>query len=314
MANRTTFYLPSTNNKNQLHVMMWQPQSSKPRCILQISHGMIEHIERYDEFASYLTSKGILVIGNDHLGHGRSVNSPEELGYFNAEDGSKTVVDDLHTITLFAKEAFPNVPYFLLGHSMGSFLARRYLMTYGNELDGAIIMGTGQFPPLAVKCGLAILALLKKIKGDTYRSKTLSNLGFGSYNNAFKPTRTTHDWLSKNTESIDRYLADPLCTFLFTLNGYETLLNTFGFIGDKKNIAKLPKHLPLFFVAGEDDPVGGQGKMVIKIYETYRDSGITDISLKLYPNDRHEILNELDRFTVYSDIYEWLERQLLKLD
>jgi len=299
-------YIPSTNGKNQLHILMWIPDGA-PRAILQLSHGMVEHIRRYEEFATYLANRGILVIGNDHLGHGLSVNNLDELGYFNAPDSSKTVVDDLHQVTLYVKKHYPNIPCFLLGHSMGSFMARRYLMTYGSDLKGAIIMGTGQFPNLLVSIGLYILKFLKKWKGDHYRSQLINQLSFGSYNNQFKPTRTTHDWLSKNTESIDAYLADPYCTFLFTLNGYETLLRTFHFIGDKSNIIKIPKDLPLLFVAGKDDPVGGKGKVVMQIYNLYTSLGLRTTKLKLYEADRHEILNELDYATVFKDIYNWLE-------
>ena len=306
MISTNELYIPSTNGTNQLHVLMWIPKEA-PRVILQLSHGMIEHIRRYEAFGEYLAGRGILVIGNDHLGHGYSTNNEDELGYFNAEDGSKTLVDDLYQITLFAKKQYPNTPYFLLGHSMGSFLARRYLMTYGNELNGAIIMGTGQFPKAVTCLGLHILKLLKKVKGAHYRSQLLSDLGFGSYNKQFAPTKTTHDWLSRDNFSNEAYLLDPYCTFLFTLNGYETLLRTFRFIGDESHIKQIPKDLPLFFVAGKEDPVGVNGKVVQQIYDLYTKLGLHTTELKLYENDRHELLHELDSTTVFRDIYNWLD-------
>ena len=310
MIHEIEIFLPSTNKKNQLHVVIWEPKDTPVKCILQLSHGMIDHIYRYKEFASYLAARGVLVIGNDHLGHGKTVKSSEEFGYFDAEDGSKTVVDDLHTVTRYAKEKYPNLPYFLLGHSMGSFIARRYLMTYGKELDGAIIMATGQFPVPLVNIGLPILQILKKLKGSHYRSKLLNKLVFSSFNKQFKPTQTEYDWLSKNKASIDAYRADPLCNYIFTLNGYETLLRSFDFIGRKSNIRRIPKNLPIFFVVGSEDPLSQNGKIVTKIFHQYKALGIQNIKLNLYPSDRHELLQELDRHTIFEEIYGWIMHEM----
>lgn len=300
-------YIPSTNGKNQLHVWIWKSTDKEPKAVLQISHGMVEHIARYKKFAQYMAERGIIVVGNDHLGHGGSVASEAEFGYFNASNPSQTVVADLYAVTQYMKNLYPDLPYFLLGHSMGSFMARRYLMTYGKVLNGAIIMGTGQFPRLAVALCKPILAVLKKIKGGYYRSIKLNQLSFGNFNNQFNATRTTHDWLSRNEVAIDEYLSDPQCNFLFTLNGYETILQTFAFIGKHQNINKIPKKLPIIFMAGREDPVGENGVIVREIYKQYQRFGMEQVELKIYDQDRHELLHELDRLTVFHDIYNWLE-------
>ena len=306
MVERSEFFIPSTNEHNNLRVMMWKP-TGNILAVLQISHGMIEHIERYNDFANYLARRGFLVVGNDHLGHGKSVSNNEELGYFNAPNSSKTVVDDLHKLTLLIKSEYQNLPYFLLGHSMGSFMARRYIMTYGNELDGAIIMGTGEKPSAVLASGKLLIRLMSLFKPMTYRSKLIEQISFWSYNKKFEPKRTKTDWLSRDTAQVDAYTQDPLCNFTFTLNGYQTLFDVLSFIRRAQNIKQIPKDLPIFMVSGTDDPVGDYGKTVTKIYNTYKDLGIQDINLKLYQSARHEILNELDREAAYENILNWLK-------
>lgn len=307
MVQKIKFFIPSTNKYNHLNTIIWKPTGTI-LAILQISHGMIEHIERYDEFANYLAQRGFLVVGNDHLGHGKSVRNQNEFGYFNASDSSKTVVDDLHQLTVLIKSKYPDLPYFLLGHSMGSFLARRYIMTYGNELNGTIIMGTGHQPAIALGTGKLLIRLISLFKPMTYRSKLIEQACFGTYNNKFKPRRTKSDWLSQDTAVVDAYIQDPFCNFTFTLNGYLTLFNTLSFIRCTKNIKKIPKDLPIFIVAGSNDPVGNFGRMVQKVYNCYKKIGIQDISLKLYKHARHELLNELHKDQVYIDIYTWLNK------
>lgn len=302
-------YIPSTNHKNQLHVVKWRPDD-KVKAILQISHGMIEHIKRYDDFARYLNSKGILVVGNDHLGHGKTANCEEELGYFDAEDSSQTVVNDLYEVTKHTKALYPDVPYFLLGHSMGSFMVRRYLMTYGMQLDGAIIMGTGHQSKAMLKMGKMTYKVLKLFKGPKYRSKLMTYCSIGHYNKGFAPNRTSCDWLSANQTNVDTYLKDAYCQFDFTINGYNTIFNTFLFINKPSNIAKIPNELPILFIAGEEDPVGNNGKGVKKVYEAFKKAGLSNLELKLYPKLRHEILNELDKEEVYQDIYRWIKKNI----
>lgn len=298
--------LPSNDGVHELHVVIWEPET-EVRAVLQISHGMTEMITRYDHFAEFLNTKGILVIGNDHLGHGETAGCDEDLGYFCPQNMSETVVKDLHSVTQYAKKEYPNVPYFLLGHSMGSFMARRYLMTYGEELTGAVIVGTGSQKRLVLVSGKIVSSLIQLFKGDRYRSKFLLLAAFGKYNERFKEAGHHCAWQTKDEKVWEFCANNKYCNFIFTVNGYKTLFDVLSFIQKKKNIAGIPKKLPIFMVAGMDDPVGNYGKDVQNIFETYQQTGIEDIRIKLYEGDRHEILNELDKDVVYHDIYSWLE-------
>lgn len=216
------------------------------------------------------------------------------------------VIADLYEVTRFAKKNYPNVPYFLFGHSMGSFMARRYIMTYGNELDGVIISGTGNQSGSVLKAGKIMVSLTKFFKGDRYRSKMLKNMFFSKFNDHIPNVRTSNDWLTKDETIVDKYNTDKYCTYSFTVNGYRTLLDVLSFIQNSDNIAKIPKDLPVFLISGEEDPVGNYGKEVKHVYEIYKKAGIKDISIKLYKNDRHELINETDKEDVYDDIRHWL--------
>lgn len=296
--------LPSNDGVHKLHVVVWQP-NGEPKAVLQLSHGMIEFIERYEGLAQYLNEQDILVIGNDHLGHGHTAGRDEDLGYFCPEHMSETVVKDLHTVTEYAKREYPGIPYFLLGHSMGSFMARRYLMTYGDELTGAILCGTGEQTSATLFAGKTAAGILGAFKGQRYRSEFIRKTSFKGYNDRFEK-RTENDWLTKDQSIVDWYNGHKFCTFGFTINGYKTLFEVLTYIQKQENYNKIPKNLPVYMIAGEDDPVGNYGEGVKHIYQQYKDSGIKDISIKLYPNDRHEILNELDKETVYEDVADWI--------
>ena len=299
----------SHDHKTLIHAVRWIPDQ-EVKGILQISHGMVEFIERYEEFAEYMTKKGFLVTGNDHLGHGDSVRSKDQYGFFNEKNGNAVLLLDLYQLQRKTKELYPNVPYFLMGHSMGSFLARQYLCLYGKELDGAIIMGTGYHSRFEAKLGMRLTKMIAAIKGWGYRSKFVNALAFGSYNRKFKPGRTDKDWLTKDEKIVDDYIKDERCQFLFTLNGYYNLFFSLAKLTNKDNIQKMPKNLPVLFVSGEDDPVGNFGKGVKKVVDTFKENGMKRVSCKMYPNDRHEILNELDRKKIYQDLYEWIQKTM----
>lgn len=306
---KTEFYFPSSDEIHDIHAIVWKPEGDV-RALVQISHGMIEYVDRYEELAEYLTARGILVFGNDHLGHGQSVMNEAEWGFFASEDASEKVVRDLHTLSLKVRKDYMNVPYILLGHSMGSFIARRYAMTYGTELDGAIFVGTGNQPSWLVGFGKNLVSFLSIFYGERYRSKLVEKMMFGSYNKRFAPVKTQYDWLSRNEENVEKYKNDKACTFLFTLNGYKTLFSTILFIEKKMNILKLPAKLPVLLLAGEDDPVGDYGKAVRQVYMIYKQRGIKDLSIKLYPKDRHEVLNEIDRKEVFAYLYQWIDKRI----
>ena len=298
----------STDGITKIHAILWMSDTVKPRGIVQLIHGMVEYIDRYDDFARFLTEQGYIVVGHDHLGHGESVTDPEKLGFIAEGDPSRVLLQDIHRLRIFMKMQHPALPYFMLGHSMGSYLLRRYLSTQGEGLAGAILTGTGQEADAACTAGLVMLRSMAKIHGWDYRDEKLKSL---LYNSNYKKFDTTGEdpeksWLTKRTDIVEAYYKNPLCTFSFTLNGYEALLSTVLFCNQKRNIQAIPKDLPILIASGEDDPVGALGKSVKKVYEMYVKAGITDVECKLYPEDRHEILNETDNSVVYADIVNWI--------
>ena len=306
MAVKREFTFASADGRTKIHGVEWRPEQGKPVAVLQIFHGMVEYIERYEEFASYLTDRGFLVIGNDHLGHGRSIVKKEDWGYFAEENGNEIVLQDLRRLHQKTAKRYPDLPYFILGHSMGSFLLRQYLCRYGDELDGAIIMGTGSQPLAALRFGQKLCRCMAKLRGWRYRWPFVDNLAFGGYNKHFQPARTDKDWLSRDERMVDAYLKDERCTFLFTLNGYYNLFRSIEDASRPENLQKMPKDLPVLFASGSADPVGNFGKGVEQVRKSFQAAGMEDVTWILYENDRHEILNETDRATIYKDLYAWL--------
>ncbi len=303
MADKREYRYPSVNGKNEIFSLKWE--ADQPVAVLQIIHGMQEFVDRYDDFANYLNTKGYVVVGEDHLGHGFSVNNEEEYGYF-GKTGSEDVLKDIHNLYEKTRREYPDLPYFFLGHSMGSFLVRQYIERYGEEVDGVIIMGTGWTDQNTLAAGKTVCNVISAFRGEKHRSKLVEGIAFGSYNDRC-PKRTRVDWLTKDEKIVDTYLKEPRDTFRFTVNGYKFLFNAIE--DEQKNIDKMPKDLPVFFVSGEEDPVGAYGKGVITSYTKFKEAGMTDVNIKLYPGDRHEILNELDRQQVYEDLYTWLENK-----
>ena len=309
MARTEHFYFASHAPGRQIHGVRWLPEG-QPRAVLQITHGMVEYIGRYQDFAQWLNERGFLVTGHDHLGHGNSIRTKADYGYFADEDANGTVLADVHRLTQLTKESYPGLPYFLLGHSMGSFYARQYLCQYGEELDGAIIMGTGCQPRMLVRAGKLLTTLVAAVKGWHHRSKLVTNVAFGGYNKRFEPVRTPKDWLTRDEAIVDAYIADERSSFIFTLNAYHAMFSGIDRLYDKNLLDRMPKDLPVFFVAGEEDPVGDFGKGVRQAVQMCRDAGVQRVDLKLYPKDRHEILNELDRQQVYEDLLCWMEEHM----
>ena len=299
------FFFLSACQTTQIHAITYLPDGPI-QGILQITHGMVEYIERYEEFAEYLTSRGFLVTGHDHLGHGSSINSQEDWGYFCENQGNQVLIDDIFQLLEITQKKYPTLPYFLLGHSMGSFYVRQFLCTHGNRLTGAIIMGTGFQPAFLVSAGKFLCSFIAIFKGWKYRCKLVDNMAFGSYNKRFQPSRTEKDWLSKDETKVNQYLAEPRCNFTFTLNAYYNMFHGISTLYRKKLLSQIPKSLPLFFVSGSEDPVGDFSKGVISAVKSLQKVGITNITLKLYEEDRHEILQEVDREIVFHDILQWM--------
>ena len=309
MYEKKEFFYPSASGDTQIHALVYLPKN-EIRAIVQIAHGMVEYIERYEEFADFLTSKGLLVTGNDHLGHGSSVTHKNRWGYFCEKNGNHVLLQDMYQLMTYTKKEYPGIPYFLLGHSMGSFYGRQFICEYGEHLHGAIIMGTGFPPLLTLKAGLFLCRFLAYNKGWEYRSSFVDHIAFGSYNKYFSPSETPKDWLTKDRKKVEEYLKEPRCNFTFTLNAYYNMFLGISRLHQKTFLKKAPSALPLLFVSGKEDPVGDFSKSVLSSVKSLRSIGMTNIITILYKNDRHEILNETDRDTVYLDILTWIEDQL----
>lgn len=308
MSQMTDFTLPSTVPGRTLHAFRCVPEG-EVRAIVQLSHGMVEFIDRYKPLAEYLAARGILVTGHDHLGHGGSIRTKDDYGYFAEPDGNRAVLDDLHAMTVLTKKLYPGVPYFLLGHSMGSFYARQYLCEYGDELDGAIIMGTGFQPKALVTLAKTVCRVLAIFFGWKHRSNLVKNLSFLGYNKGLEG-RTPHDWLNRDQSEVDKYRADERCMFTFTLNAYYSMFTGILRLYDTDFLNRMPKDLPLLFLAGDADPVGEQGKGVKRAIDSLKAVGVKNIELKFYPGARHELLVETNKLEVFADIGNWLDKQL----
>lgn len=306
MIKKEELYFDSRDNVNKIHAVQWIPDTDKPVCILQIIHGMAEYIERYDDFASTLAEKGILVVGEDHLGHGKSVAEGGAYGYFCERDAATVVVRDSHRLKKMVQEKHPGVPYIILGHSMGSFILRNYLCRYGTGIQAAVIVGTGMQPKPLLMAGKAVAAVQKIFCGSKHPSGLLNAMAFGSYNKKIANPRTIMDWLTKDEKIVDTYIKDPLCGFTFTVNGFQTLFELASRLHKKENLEKMPRELPILFLSGKEDPVGDYGKGVERAKQSFSDIGMKHVEIKLYDTDRHEIINETDRAQVYEDIYLWL--------
>lgn len=302
------FTFSSKDNKNSIHAVKWYPES-EIKAVLQIAHGMAEYIDRYDNFARYLNKEGILVVGNDHLGHGKSVGSDDELGVVTHKKGNEAVLGDMHALTTLIKKENPDVPYFLLGHSMGSFYTRQYLCEYGAELTGAIIMATGHQPKGLVIGGRAISRIISIFKGWNYPSQFVHNMAFGSYGKGIDNKRTDLDWLSTDSKEVDKYIDDKYCGFVFTLGGYKAMFEGINKLSKKGYLDKMPKELPVLFLAGDGDPVGDCGNGVRTVFQSFKDMGMENAECKIYEGMRHEILNEQEREIVYNDVKNFILSQ-----
>lgn len=303
---KTEFTYTSSVGDLEIHAVKWIPENAK--AIFNITHGMAEHIDRYAGFAEFLAENGFAVYGHDHIGHGKSLSDKYKPGYFGDKNAEGTVfVDDNKLIVDIAKEENPGLPVFFFGHSMGSFVARKYLALYGDELKGAIVCGTGGPNPAA---GFAVFlaGVLGKVKGPEADGTLINNIAFGSYNKKTE-NKTPFDWLTKDEAIVDKYIADPLCGFLFSNNGFKDMLGLLSFVNSADCYASTCKTLPIYLIAGADDPVGEYGKGVEKVYEAYKANG-NPVECKLYEGDRHEILNEFDKDAVMNDILAWLNKNV----
>ena len=306
------FYYDSRDGISKLHAVRYMPCGDEEvRGVVQIVHGMAEYVERYEEFAEYLTSKGFVVTGEDHMGHGKSVGKDGKYGYFCEQDPATVLVRDVHRLKKATQELYPNVPYIIMGHSMGSFITRNYMYRYGTGIDAAVIMGTGMQPKNLLTVSKTIVWMQKLFFGSKHVSELINRLAFGLYNNEIKQPDTPFDWLSRDKERVTQYIDDPLCGFTFTVNGFATLFELISRLHLQENMERIPKELPVLFVSGAADPVGDYGKGVSKAYDSLQAVGLKNMRLKMYEGARHELLNETNRSAVFQDIYRWIEDEVL---
>ena len=311
MTNMTEFTFLSTDGKTQLHGMRWEPDGGSVRAVLQICHGVAEHIARYDAFARYLNDLGIAVVGHDHLGHGLSLPEGGTPVYFGESNTWNTVVDDIYVLHQRIRLWYPDVPLCIMGHSMGSFLTRTYLIRYPGTVKAAIIMGTGWQPKAVIAGGMAVAKAVGAVVGENGTSDLVTNLAFGAYNKLFAPNRTSCDWLSADEGNVDAYMADPLCGADATVGLFRQMLSGIRFNQKLSNLRQMDPRIPVLFVAGEKDPVGDCGNGVRRTYQEFRRAGVQDCTLKLYPGLRHEILNEkAQQQQIFEDIGQWLTSKL----
>lgn len=300
------FYFDSRSGVDRIHAVRYTPEDGVVKCVVQIVHGMAEYMERYEEFARFLTQQGFLVVGEDHLGHGKTVTEGGTYGYFCEQDPATVLVRDVHRLKKMTQSLYPQVPYIIIGHSMGSFILRNYLCRYGSGIDGAIILGTGMQSAFSVKCAKVFAAIQKLFCGSRHVSKLMDKMAFGSYNKRIADLQTSMDWLTKDSACVERYHADPLCGFTFTVNGFATIFEMVSRLHKRKNLQKIPKNLPIMFAAGAEDPVGDYGAGVRRAYDSLKEMGLTRLEMKLYPGDRHELVNETDKEEVMQDILNWM--------
>lgn len=299
------FSFPSSDGKNSIVAYWFLPDETAPKGIVQVAHGMTDYALRYRRLAEQLTNAGFAVCADDHLGHGQTAATPDDLGFFAESDGVGYVVDDLHALTLLAKQRFPNLPFFLLGHSMGSFLARLYATRFAFELDGLVILGTGGPNPL-LPLGRFLARCVRRFRGPRYRSRFIARLAFSGYLSRCEKGAPKNAWITRDEEERRVYDNDPLCGFTFTVQAYLDLFDMVAESNAKEWFSAYPKELRTLVVSGTGDPVGGWGQGPTYVADTLKKAGVSHVDLYLYEGARHELFNETNRDEFFADLVGWL--------
>lgn len=311
MAKITEFFYNSASGSNTIRAKKYIPDGDI-KGIIQIAHGIAEHIDRYDAFMTFLSDNGFIAVANDHLGHGKSAKDDTELGLFSEIDGWNTVVKDMVKLHDLISEEYPSVPYVMFGHSMGSFLTRTYIIDFPDKYDAVILSGTGHQNPLMIIGGNLIASLLVKKNGYSSDGKKLNDIAFGTYLNKISNPKSEFDWLSRDDNNVNAYIEDPLCGFIAKSGLYSDMMHGVKYITNMSNIKKMDINKPVYFMSGDADPVGDYGKGVEKAYSCFKEAGVKDVMIRLYPEGRHEMLNEVNYFDVYNDILNWLYEKVVK--
>ena len=299
----------SARDDHKIYTYKWEPEGN-PKAIVQIVHGAGEYANRYEDFAKVLVARGFMVYAHDHRGHGNSVTNKKEFGFFGESEGEINLVEDTYEVTKLIKEENPGSKVFILGHSMGSFITRYFLILHSQEVDGALIVGTGNNSRQSLELGLKVANQYIKSGNGHKQNKFLDTLIFKTFNKAFLKEKDVNAWLSHDKASRKEFKEDPLCGITFTAYGFRDMFELVKFVTEPSNVEKVRKDLPIFMLSGDQDPVGGNGKMVVKAYELYKQQNIKDLHLKLYKGMRHEILNEVGKQEVYKDVIGWLNKHI----
>lgn len=300
------FYFDSRDKETKIHALRWIP-NQPVRFVLQIIHDFAEHMGRYDEFARFMAAEGVLVTGCDHLGHGKTANSAEDLGYISKEDGATILVRDAHRLKKFIQSEYEGLPYFILGCGAGSYVLRNYIYFYGKGIDGAIIAGTGDSSNVVMDAGMYLTATMANFRGWNYRSSLVERIYYKGFDRKILGSDGKQDWRCSNPDILKKYREDSRCGFCLTLNGYHELFHLRKNCNTKENLDKIPLTLPLLFLGGSEDPAGDYGEGLKRVQECYLTLGMEHADCKIYEGDRHEILNEENRFEIYEDIYQWMK-------
>ncbi len=287
----------------EIYLYKWETEENiKPKAVVQVIHGMAEYGSRYDRFAKELIKDGFIVYADDHRGHGKSAENLSSLGYISDNDGFHTMVHDQNEINKFIKSENEGLDVYIFSHSMGSFIAQRYMEIYGDSVKGVILSGTGGKPTPIMNVGILLSRIIMDLKGRRASGKLIDDLGFGSYNKMIKNQKTKYDWLTRDDDEVEKYILDPYCGGEFPVSFFYDFLKGMKAIHKRDNLSAIPKELPISIFSGDMDPVGDYGKGVLSLANTLRSLGVKNLNCKLYEGGRHEILNEINREQVTEDI------------
>lgn len=311
MAKCKTFTYKSATGQ-ELDAILWTPEgeyAEHPKGVLQFIHGMVEHLEMYEGMARYIADAGYVVTGETHLGHGPKAKI---LGYFADKDGWDTLLKDIHTLRCMTEKEYPDLPYFIIGHSMGSFLTRCYLQDHSQKLSGAVVVGTGNQPKAVLQFGIMLSSLLCAMGKAKQPSRFFHDLSFKNYNSRYENVTSASAWITRDNTVLAERANDPYCDFYFTVSGYRDMFHGIKRMMDQEKTDRMAKELPVLFISGDMDPVGSYGKEVNNSADSFRKAGLKDVTVKLYPGARHDLFHETNRIEVLGDITVWLDKHLKK--
>ncbi|HBH2746801.1 alpha/beta hydrolase [Clostridioides difficile] len=293
-----------------IYTYKWEDENiKKPKAVIQIAHGMAETAQRYETFAKVLTKNGYIVYINDHRGHGKTAKIIENVGHLAEKEGFRCLVEDMYTLTNIIKKENEDLPIYLFGHSMGSFASQRYIMDYSNNLSGLILCGSNGKQGIILNLAHLIINRETKKYGRRSKSNKINNLIFGG-EIIRRNEKTKFDWLSRDKEQVEKYINDPFCGVVCSCGFFYDLVQGLKEIEDKENLKKVPLDIPIYIISGDKDPIGKNGKGVLRLRDRYIKLGVKDVTCKLYKDGRHELLNEINREEVFEDIICWLNNKI----